>query len=149
GGRESREGERGVASARRDVEHAQRAPLAPPAKQLLEIVARRMTSTRHVGVSDTPELRLDPGLVLVGHAGFIFGRWARWRTKKSSSRGERSKRRLACWTSFTRSAPGYSRSCSSIHAMACLTGASPAAMFLGSHLPCSRSCWVCHPLFTS
>src|SRR5262249_22231185 len=111
-----------------DVEDAGGAPLAPPAKELLEIVARRMTGARHVGVGDPAELRLDPGLVRIAHAGVVLGRWARWRTRKSSSRGERSKRRLASATSFTRSAAGCSRSCSSIQRTACLTGASPAAM---------------------
>src|SRR5207237_7507115 len=86
----------------------------------------RVAGARDVGCGARAELRLHAPDVGVAHV--RLARSARWRKRKSESSGERSKRREASSTSFTRSAAGSSRSRSSIHFTACLIGASPAAI---------------------
>src|SRR6202795_408138 len=124
-GREAGGGERRVAAARRDVEHALGSAPAPPGDEALEVLASRVAGAGDVILGALAELRLDLRLLAVAHAAGPFGRSARWRKRKSASRGVRSKRRLASSTSFTRSAGGCSRSPPSIPATARLSGPSP------------------------
>src|SRR2546422_2093060 len=124
--RDGGERERRVAAARRDVERAARAARAAPRQEALEVVAPRVAAARDVGRGAPTELRLHAAGVGVAHR--VFLRSARGRKRKSSSRGDRSKRRDASSTSLTRSAAGLSWSWSSSHFTACLIGASPAAI---------------------
>ena len=105
---EPREGERRVAAARGDVEHARRCAPAASLDQPVEIRAPGVTRARDVRVGGSAEVGLDPARMGVGHFLEPDPRWARCRTRKSSSSGVRSKRRLASSTSVTRSASGRS-----------------------------------------
>ena len=97
-----------MAAAGRDVEHVSGVPGGAPGQQPIEILAGRVEGARHVGRRARAELLLDAPGLRVGH--FLGVRSARWRKRKSASSGDRSNRRDASSTSFTRSTAGLSRS---------------------------------------
>ena len=65
--RDGREGERRVAAARRNVEHAVGTPGGAPGQEPIEVLAGRVEGARHVRRRARAELRLDAPRVGVGH----------------------------------------------------------------------------------